>query len=330
MRLKRLAHKEGFLDSFEHIYKKLEKTAFRTVAAPLLSFHLLFSSPSLPLVEKPADKNLSIKLNDKTLTGKWSMGECIFNEKDWSLTYKSEKEINEKKEARIDLDRINGVGSPEKIVCNDIHSYILTPTHVIITLGGLSVFGDQIALGLLGDEFIISNTIALDITPIAKQQILLSLVVFDNKVINDESGTKIVTRDDLYLFTRTGKLWVIPLTTSSKASCAFTAKYPPTGNAALIAYKGLVILAKEGNENIILIEDAKDENEFRINKVESKEWVKGKIFIKEIDDSIRIRIGWKEYIIKVAEEGKAESATINEKVYKEKKKIKEREHHDNG
>ncbi len=324
MRLNLLARRREFSDSFERVCKELKKTAFRKVATPLLSFSLLFSSPSIQPTVKPIEKNLSAKIMDRVLTDRWSMGECIFNESDWTLTYKSEKEINEKKEAKINLDRIEAVGTPEKIVCGDIRSYLLTPTHVVITLGGLSVFGGQQALGLMNDELIIPNTIALDIRPIAKQEILLSLVVFNTKIINDGSDTQSMTDDDLYLFTRLGKLWVLPLTTPTKASCAFTAKYPPTNNVALIPYKGLVILAKEGNENIVVVEDAKEENKFRTLTTEPKEWVKGKISIKETDDALKIRIGWKEYIIKIGEEGKVESATIDEKDYKEKKNKEKR------
>lgn len=108
---------------------------------------------------------------------------------------------------------------------------------------------------------------------------------------------------------------------SANASCAFTAKYPPMGKVAMTTYKGLIVIIKEGEENIVLVESAKDK--FITLPYESDEWVKGDISIKEEKNFLKVQIGKKKYRIKVAKEGKIDTAIAEEdNVYKEKDESK--------
>ncbi len=315
-----------YSDSFKKATKKLGRMIFKTMAIPLLSLSLA-SCPSVaakkPPEKIPPEKIPPAKTDDKatgkTVDGKWGGGGCVFNESEWSITYKSNEEINGSKEAKIELDRIGGVGSPEKIVCGDIRSYLITPNHVIITLGALRAFEGHFMLGPVGEQLIFSSTTGLDISPISEQGILLSLVVFDYNVTSDESGIKLNINDRLYLFTQFGEVWEVPLTNPTKASSAFTAKYPPMGNVAMTTYKGLVVLAKEGDENVVLIESTRDK--FITLTNEKKDWVKGEISFEEEKDCMKVKVGEKEFAVKVPEEGKAGNASVEENVYKEENKI---------
>ncbi len=278
-----------------------DKNPLRILIPPLVSLSLILS-PVVDALKKPKEAPPPAK--SIVLESGWSMGKCRFDEKEWSMTYESSVEIGGEEQVTVKLDKIEGVGSPEKIICGDVYSYIITPTHVLITLGGMRVFADHPILGIVGDELVDANVMGLDITPISKEGILMNLVVDDK----------------LYAFTRIGKLWEIPLKASSKASCAFTSKYPPMGKMAITTYKGLVVLIKDGDENVVLVESGKDK--FVTLTSESEEWVKGKILVKEEEDCMRVKIGQKEYVIKVAEEGDIKTAAIEEHVYKEEDESK--------
>jgi hypothetical protein len=284
--------------------RKTVKKLIYALTPPLISLSLIVCPPTK--AEKvPEESPPSEIAKNKLLESEWSKGACVFNENEWSISYKSKDEINGKKEAKLDLNSLEDVGTPEKVICGDSRSYIITSTHVLITLGGMRAFEDHVMLGMVGDDFVAGNIMGIDIGPIAKQGILLSLVVPDGK------------NDNLYLFTKYGKLWEIPLVSSSKASCAFTSKYLPTGKVAITTYRGLLVLVKEGNENIVLVESAKDE--FISLPYKSKEWVKGDISVNEEKDHLKVRIGKKEYVVKVPKEGKVATAVVEENVYKGKK-----------
>ena len=283
--------------------KKIGKRLFLGLAYPLLSLTLI-ACPAARAEKIKNPESAPAIVKRKALESGWSGGTCIFNENEWSITYETENEINGKKEATINLNKLDGVGTPEKIICDDMRSYLITPTHVLITLGGVRAFEDQVMLGMVGGELVAGNVMGLDISQITKQGILLNLIVDDK----------------LYLFTKIGTLWEVPLTSSPDASCAFTAKYPPMGKMAIMTYKGLVVLIKEGNETVVLIESTEDK--FKRITYESDGWVKGKISVSEEKDCLKIRIGKKEYRIEVGEDGNVKSATVEEKDYKEKEKNK--------
>lgn len=292
--------KKRNLAHLKHKAKRMGRKLLCMLTPPLVSLSLSLSPAQgeKPKPEPPA----SVK--EDLLKDSWSGGECIFDKEEWSITYKTDKKINGKKEVKLNLDELDGVGTPEKIACGDDYSYLITPTHALVTLGGTKAFEEHDALGTVGDELVTGNIIGRDISLISKRGILMSLVVF-NKV------------DRLYLFTQFGKLWEVPLTSSENASCAFTAKYPPLGNMALTTYKGLVVLVKEGDENIVIIESTKDK--FRTLCNETEEWVKGDISVVEKKDFLKISIGEKEYKVKVGEKGNAATAVVEEdNVYKEK------------
>ncbi|MEM2908895.1 MAG: hypothetical protein QW171_01920 [Candidatus Bilamarchaeaceae archaeon] len=308
------------LSVFSHDGLATKKTAEKPVASKIIKKNE--EKGKNKKEERKVKLENASKASKNILRGRWSAGECIFNESDWSLTYKSTEEIYDQVEATIKLDTPERVGSPDTIFCGDYRTYLLTPTEVLITLGGYRVFAGHDMLGVFGGSFQPVNLYGLGFTQVSERGILLKHVVFNVIKLVADIGLvyRVISNDKLYLFTMKGELFELPLEPPTAATCIAIAEEPvkPKMKAAITQYKGLVVLAKEGKENIILVETT--EGKWKTKRYKSDKLVTGDVSMEEKDGFLEVRIGKKAFSIKVAEEGNTETAVIEEKnAYKEKK-----------
>gem|GEM_PF-3880708 len=115
----------------------------------------------------------------RILRADWGTGECRLNIGERKLTYQ-----NDEGRRSIFLDA--QVDGATEVHCSDRYTVIVSPTDVIIALGGESVLSEREMLGMMGARMVHSNSYSIGISEFAQEgvtevQIRESLLVLSTK-----------------------------------------------------------------------------------------------------------------------------------------------------